>query len=154
MILQCGVTVMHLYPAEMAECLEVLFGMETLGSQSPYSEGTGWESYSRCTVYKYGFPIHSPGGAVFSVASSKLFWPCVVTISGVVAVQKEDERLRASIRRESQQRRMRERANQRGMSSSYLEGDYDHEDGDNAISISAIKKRYKQNQKRMHFHQL
>ena len=65
-------------------------------------------------------------------------------------MQKEDERLRASIRRESQQRRMRERANQRGMSSSYLEGDYEHED-DNAISLSAIKKRYKQDQKRTHF---
>jgi len=57
--------------------------------------------------------------------------------------QKEDERLRASIRRESQQRRMRERANQRGMSTSYLEGNYDNDD-DNAVSISAIKKRYKQ----------
>jgi len=58
-------------------------------------------------------------------------------------MQKEDERLRASIRRESQQRRMKERANQRGMSASYLEGNYDHDD-DNAISLSAIKKRYKQ----------
>jgi len=58
--------------------------------------------------------------------------------------------LRASIRRESQQRRMRERANQRGMSSSYLEGDYEHEE-DNAISLSAIKKRYKQKPKRMLF---
>jgi len=63
--------------------------------------------------------------------------------------QKEDERLRASIRRESQQRRMRERATQRGMSSSYLEGDYDHED-ENTISLSAIKKQYKQGTKRMH----
>jgi len=44
---------------------------------------------------------------------------------------------------------MRERANQRGMSTSYLEGDYDHED-DNAISLSAIKKRYKQATRRMH----
>jgi len=67
-----------------------------------------------------------------------------------MVIQKEDERLRASIRRESQQRRMRERANQRGMSASYLEGDYDRED-DNAISLSAIKKRYKQGPpKRMH----
>ena len=45
---------------------------------------------------------------------------------------------------------MRERANQRGMSSSYLEGDYEHEE-DNAISLSAIKKRYKQKPKRMLF---
>jgi len=58
--------------------------------------------------------------------------------------------LRASIRRESQQRRMRERANQRGMSTSYLEGDYEHDD-DNSISLSAIKKRYKQSSKRMYF---
>jgi len=65
-------------------------------------------------------------------------------------MQKEDERLRASIRRESQQRRMRERANQRGLSTSYLEGDYEHDD-DNGISLSAIKKRYKQDTKRMQF---
>jgi len=43
---------------------------------------------------------------------------------------------------------MRERANQRGMSASYLEGDYEHDDDNNAISISAIKKRYKNDQKR------
>jgi RNA polymerase-associated protein LEO1 len=55
--------------------------------------------------------------------------------------------LRASIRRESQQRRMREKAHQRGLNASYLEGDFDNED-DNAISLSAIKKQYKQGAKR------
>jgi RNA polymerase-associated protein LEO1 len=56
--------------------------------------------------------------------------------------QKEDERLRAAQRRESQQRRMRERAHQRGLNASYLEGDFDNDD-ENAISISAIKKQFK-----------
>lgn len=59
--------------------------------------------------------------------------------------QKEEERLRASIRRESQQRRMREKQHQRGLSANYLEPDrYDEEDeGDDAISLAAIKNRYK-----------
>lgn len=59
--------------------------------------------------------------------------------------QKEEERLRASIRRESQQRRMREKQHQRGLSASYLEPDrYDEEDeGEEAISLAAIKNRYK-----------
>lgn len=60
-------------------------------------------------------------------------------------LQKEEERLRASIRRESQQRRMREKQHQRGLSSSYLEPDrYDDEDeGEEAISLAAIKSKYK-----------
>lgn len=60
-------------------------------------------------------------------------------------VQKEEERLRASIRRESQQRRMREKQHQRGLSANYLEPDrYDEEDeGDDSISLAAIKNRYK-----------
>lgn len=59
--------------------------------------------------------------------------------------QKEEERLRASIRRESQQRRMREKQHQRGLSANYLEPDrYEEEDeGDDAISLAAIKNRYK-----------
>lgn len=50
------------------------------------------------------------------------------------------------MRRESQQRRMRDRANARGLSSSYLESRYDDEDDDDegGISLSAIKKHYKQ----------
>lgn len=59
--------------------------------------------------------------------------------------QKEEERLRASIRRESQQRRMREKQHQRGLSSSYLEPDRydDEEEGEEAISLAAIKSKYK-----------
>ncbi|XP_030879326.1 RNA polymerase-associated protein LEO1-like, partial [Leptonychotes weddellii] len=58
---------------------------------------------------------------------------------------KEEERLRASIRRESQQRRMREKQHQRGLSASYLEPDrYDEEEeGEESISLAAIKNRYK-----------
>lgn len=62
-----------------------------------------------------------------------------------VSRQKEEERLRASIRRESQQRRMREKQHQRGLSSSYLEPDRydDEEEGEEAISLAAIKSKYK-----------
>ncbi|XP_078283211.1 RNA polymerase-associated protein LEO1 [Rhinoraja longicauda] len=60
-------------------------------------------------------------------------------------IKKEEERLRASIRRESQQRRMREKQSQRGLSSSYLEPDrYDEEEeGEDTISLAAIKNKYK-----------
>lgn len=56
--------------------------------------------------------------------------------------QREEERLRASIRRENQQRRVREKSHSRGLSASYLEpdgGDYD-DDEEAGISITAIKK--------------
>jgi hypothetical protein len=46
---------------------------------------------------------------------------------------------------------MREKAHQRGLNASYLEGDFDNED-DNAISLSAIKKQYKQGAKRKYCH--
>uniref|UniRef100_A0A668VAH8 RNA polymerase-associated protein LEO1 n=1 Tax=Oreochromis aureus TaxID=47969 RepID=A0A668VAH8_OREAU len=60
-------------------------------------------------------------------------------------IKKEEERLRASIRRESQQRRIREKQHQRGLSSSYLEPDRydDEEEGEEAISLAAIKSKYK-----------
>ncbi|XP_021027351.1 RNA polymerase-associated protein LEO1 isoform X2 [Mus caroli] len=60
-------------------------------------------------------------------------------------IKKEEERLRASIRRESQQRRMREKQHQRGLSASYLEPDrYDEEEeGEESVSLAAIKNRYK-----------
>lgn len=53
--------------------------------------------------------------------------------------------MRVSIRRESQQRRMREKQHQRGLSASYLEPDrYDEEEeGEESISLAAIKNRYK-----------
>ncbi|XP_006001971.1 RNA polymerase-associated protein LEO1 [Latimeria chalumnae] len=60
-------------------------------------------------------------------------------------IKKEEERLKASIRRESQQRRMRERQHQRGLSANYLEPDRyeEEEEGEEAISLAAIKSRYK-----------
>uniref|UniRef100_A0A8C6WQV0 RNA polymerase-associated protein LEO1 n=1 Tax=Neogobius melanostomus TaxID=47308 RepID=A0A8C6WQV0_9GOBI len=60
-------------------------------------------------------------------------------------IKKEEERLRASIRRESQQRRVREKQHQRGLSSSYLEPDRydDEEEGEEGISLAAIKSSYK-----------
>ncbi|XP_046898117.1 RNA polymerase-associated protein LEO1 isoform X1 [Hypomesus transpacificus] len=60
-------------------------------------------------------------------------------------IKKEEERLRASIRRESQQRRMREKQHQRGLSAGYLEPDRydDDEEGEEAISLAAIKSKYK-----------
>ena len=58
-------------------------------------------------------------------------------------IKKEEDRLKASIRRENKIRRTRERAHQRGPSASYLEGEFEEEDEDGAISLSAIKNSYK-----------
>jgi RNA polymerase-associated protein LEO1 len=60
-------------------------------------------------------------------------------------IKKEEDKLRASVRRENKQRRVRERASgsRGGLSSSYLENDYDDDDDENAISLSAIKNRFK-----------
>nr|CAG4641973.1 EOG090X0BPX [Eurycercus lamellatus] len=62
-------------------------------------------------------------------------------------IKKEEERLRASVRRESKQKRVRERtAMGRGMSGSYLEPDregYDDSEDEGAISLTAIKNKYK-----------
>lgn len=55
------------------------------------------------------------------------------------------------MRRESKQKRVRERGATRGLSANYLEPD--HEDGsddENAISLAAIKKKYKQGAKGVH----
>lgn len=63
-------------------------------------------------------------------------------------IKKEEERLRASIRRESQQRRQREKQHMRGLSSNYLESDRfeeEEEEGEEAISLAAIKNRFKGN---------
>lgn len=57
--------------------------------------------------------------------------------------QKEDERLRAASRRETQQRRIRDRNHLKGLSSSYLDQDMD-DDEDLEGSLSAITNRYKQ----------
>lgn len=71
--------------------------------------------------------------------------PVLKMIPPGVSCQKEEERLRASIRRESQQRRMREKQHARGLSSSYLEPDRydDDEEGDETISLAAIKSKFK-----------
>ncbi|KAI5936647.1 RNA polymerase-associated protein LEO1 [Manis javanica] len=58
-------------------------------------------------------------------------------------IKKEKERLRASTRRESQQGRMREKQHQRGPRASYLEPDDEEEEGEESISLAAIKNRYK-----------
>ena len=41
----------------------------------------------------------------------------------VCSLQKEEERLRAAVRRENQQKRVRERNSQRGLTASYIEPD-------------------------------
>eukprot|EP00057_Strongylocentrotus_purpuratus_P004335 XP_003728501.1 PREDICTED: RNA polymerase-associated protein LEO1 [Strongylocentrotus purpuratus] len=61
-------------------------------------------------------------------------------------IKREEERLRASLRRQNQQRRIRERSHQRGLSAGYLEPDREdgfEEEDDSAISLSAIKKNFK-----------
>lgn len=62
-----------------------------------------------------------------------------------VMIKKEEERLRASMKRESQKRRVRERAHNKGLSSGYLEG---YDDDDEGVSLAAIKNTYKQGGKR------
>lgn len=57
-------------------------------------------------------------------------------------IKKEEDKLRASLRRENKARRVRERVNVRGPTASYLEPDMEDDEG--AISLSAIKNKYKQ----------
>lgn len=57
-------------------------------------------------------------------------------------IKKEEDKLKASIRRENKQRRVRERAHHRGPTASYLEPDYDDDD-EEGISLSAIKSKFK-----------
>lgn len=54
--------------------------------------------------------------------------------------KKEDDKMKATLRRETKQRRIQERSQVRGPNASYLEPDYDEEDEDGAISLSAIKR--------------
>lgn len=61
--------------------------------------------------------------------------------------QREEEKLRASMRRESKQKRLKEKGSRRSITSNYLEPDReDASDDENAISLSAIKNKYKKNQ--------
>nr|SVE75970.1 EOG090X0BPX [Daphnia hispanica] len=72
-------------------------------------------------------------------------------------IKKEEERLRASVRRESKQKRIRERtATGRGMSGGYLEPDregYEDSEDEGGISLTAIKKQYKRGGPRDASHQ-
>lgn len=54
--------------------------------------------------------------------------------------KQEDDKLKATLRRETKQRRIQERSQVGGPNASYLEPDYDEEDEDGAISLSAIKR--------------
>jgi hypothetical protein len=69
------------------------------------------------------------------------------TLTLTFCFQKEEERLRASVRRESKQKRIRERtATGRGMSGGYLEPDregYEDSEDEGGISLTAIKNKYK-----------
>lgn len=61
-------------------------------------------------------------------------------------IKREEEKLRASMRRESKQKRLKEKGSSRSISSNYLEPDReDASDDENAISLSAIKNKYKKN---------
>lgn len=57
-------------------------------------------------------------------------------------VKEEEERLRASMRRESKVKRIKERSTKHGLSSGYLEGGED--DSDEEEGLNALKNRYKQ----------
>lgn len=54
--------------------------------------------------------------------------------------KQEDDKNKATMRRETKQRRIKERSQVGGPNSSYLEPDYDDEDEEGAISLSAIKR--------------
>lgn len=56
-------------------------------------------------------------------------------------LKQEEEKLKAASRRQNQQRRMREKSHQKGLSAKYLEDRYS--DDDNAISLSEIKSKFK-----------
>ena len=59
-------------------------------------------------------------------------------------VKEEEERLRASMRRDNKQKRVRDAASRRGLSSGYLEGSDDDEEG---VSLSKIKNTFKRGAK-------
>ena len=63
--------------------------------------------------------------------------------SRVELIKKEEEKLRAASRRQNQQRRMREKSHQKGLSANYLEDRYNSDEDENEFSLSAIKNRFK-----------
>ena len=61
-------------------------------------------------------------------------------------IKKEEEELKAHVRREAQARRVRERAHQKGLMENYLDDTYDNttaDDDDGAVSVNAIKNKFK-----------
>jgi len=52
------------------------------------------------------------------------------------------------MRRDSKQRRVRDSATRRGISSGYLEGNSDDEDEEGGVSLAAIKNRFKKGAKK------
>lgn len=57
--------------------------------------------------------------------------------------QRDEDRLRASMRRENKQRRVKEKASNRGLSAGYLEPDNYEEEEDGGVSLAAIKNKFK-----------
>ena len=62
-------------------------------------------------------------------------------------MKKEEENLKAASRRQNQQRRMREKSHSKGLSAGYLEDRYESDEDNGAISLSAIKNRFKSGRK-------
>jgi len=61
-------------------------------------------------------------------------------------IKKEEEELKAHVRREAQARRVRERAHQKGLMENYLDDTYDQstaDDDEGATSLNAIKNKFK-----------
>lgn len=58
-------------------------------------------------------------------------------------MKEEEDQLRAHMRREAQKRRMREKAHAKGLHANYLDDRLDEEEDTGAISVSAIKNRFK-----------
>lgn len=58
-------------------------------------------------------------------------------------LQKEDDKLKAVMRRESKQRRIKEKAYKRGITTQFMESGYDEDDDENATSTNATKRKYK-----------
>ncbi|XP_074596597.1 RNA polymerase-associated protein LEO1-like [Brevipalpus obovatus] len=58
-------------------------------------------------------------------------------------IKKEEDKLKASIRRENKAKRTRERAPYRAPTTQYLEDEYDDDDDEGGISVEKIKNEYK-----------
>ena len=58
-------------------------------------------------------------------------------------MKQEEDKLKAASRRQNQQRRMREKAHSKGLSSNYLEDNYGSDEEETGISLAAIKSKFK-----------